>query len=215
LPPDESVELLPVSSLIGEKVPIDWSSTINMAETYRPDIIELKLILEADQQRLLLARNQALPRLNSVALYRWNGVEGEMPNGLNTASQPGQFADWSLGVNFSVPIGLRADRALLRQQELIIRRDQANLQQGLHQAIHLLALTVRNLDQFYEQYLRFQEVRKAAKLNLDQQVAQFNEGLIQFIIVLQAIVDWGNAVSSEAQSLVLYNTELARLEAQT
>lgn len=215
LPPEESVELVPVSSLIGEKVPIDWQNTIQLAETYRPDIIELKLILEADQERLLLSRNQALPRLDGVALYRWNGLEGEMPNGANLSSQPGQFADWNLGVNFSVPLGLRAERAALRQQELVLRRDQVNLQQGLHQAAHQLVLTVRNLDQFHEQYLRFQEVRKAAKINLDQQAAQYREGLIQFIIVLQAITDWGNAVSNEAQSLVLYNTELARLEAQT
>jgi hypothetical protein len=33
--------------------------------------------------------------------------------------------------------------------------------------------------------------------------------------VLQAITDWGNAVSAEAQSLTQYNMELASLEQQT
>jgi hypothetical protein len=74
---------------------------------------------------------------------------------------------------------------------------------------------MRNLEQFYEQYKRFQAVRKAAKVNLDQQIELYNEGLIQFIIVLQAVVDWGNSVSSEANALVQYNTELARLERET
>ncbi len=215
LPPYEPERVVPVSPLIDEKLEVDWERIVNLAETQRPDIIELKLVLEADQQRLILSRNQATPRLDGVALYRWNGLEGEMPNGLNTASQTGQFADWNLGVNFSVPLGLRQDRALLRQQELIIRRDQVNLQQGLHQAVHTLAINLRNLEQFYEQYRRFQAVREAAKINLDQQMAQYNEGLIQFIVVLQAVVDWGNSVSNEAQSLVQYNTELARLERET
>ncbi len=215
LPPYEPQRIVPVSALIEEKVDIDWDATCNLAETQRPDIIELKLVLEADQQRLILSENQALPRLDGVALYRWNGLSGEMPNGLTNTSQSGQFADWNMGVNFSVPLGLRRDRALLRQQELVIRRDRANLQQGLHQAIHLLALNLRNLEQFYEQYRRFQAVRDAAKTNLDAQMAKFNEGLIQFIVVLQAIVDWGNSVSNEAQSLVQYNTELGRLERET
>jgi outer membrane protein TolC len=215
LPPYEPERLIPVSPLVDDKLEIDWERIVGLAEVQRPDIIELKLILEADQQRLLLSRNQALPRLDGVALYRWNGVEGELPGGGTIASRPGQFTDWNLGVNFSVPLGLRAGRAGLRQQELIIRRDQANLEQGLHQVIHLLAGNLRNLEQFYEQYKRFQDVRKAAKLNLDQQLATEGVGNVQFIVVLQAIVDWGNSVSNEAQALIQYNTELARLERET
>ncbi len=103
----------------------------------------------------------------------------------------------------------------MRQSQLLIRRDRANLDQGLHQMQHLLALNLRNLDQFYAQYERFQAVRRAARANLEQQLAQYNVGSAQFIVVLQAIVDWGNAVSSEASSLSQYNTELARLELQT
>ncbi len=215
LPPYEPTKMVPVSSLIDDKLEIDWESAVSLAETHRPDIIELKLVLEADQQRLILSQNQAMPRLDGVALYRWNGLDGEMPNGLPISSAPGQFTDWNMGVNFSVPLGLRRDRALLRQQELIIGRDQINLQQGLHQAVHILALNLRNLEQYFEQYRRFQDVRAAAKTNLDAQMAKYNEGLIQFIVVLQAIVDWGNSVSSEALSLVQYNTELARLEFET
>jgi hypothetical protein len=96
----------------------------------------------------------------------------------------------------------------------LIQRDQLNLQQGLHQASHDLAVTVRNLELAYAQYRRYQEVRQAAQENLDQQIEIGNE-LEQFIVLLQAIVDWGNAISSEAQALVLYNSELAALELQT
>ncbi|MEZ6078085.1 MAG: hypothetical protein R3C56_21160 [Pirellulaceae bacterium] len=60
------------------------------------------------------------------------------------------------------------------------------------------------------------KVRRAVPgTNLEVQLAQYNHGLVQFIVVLQAIVDWGNSVSSEAQALSQYNTELARLEFQT
>lgn len=215
LPPFEAQRLIPSSPLVDERLPIDWERLLELASVQRPEIIELKLILEADLERLLLSRNQASPRLDGVALYRWNGLEGTMPNGTPNASEPGQFADWNLGINFSVPLGLRRERALLRQQELLIRRDRVNLEQGLHQASHDLALNLRNLEQFFEQYQRYRAVRRAARLNLEQQMESYNEQLIQFIIVLQAIVDWGNAVSNEALALVQYNSELARLERET
>ena len=214
LPPYEAERTAPVTPMIDEFIEVDWTLINELAQQERPDIIELKLILEADQQRLLLADNQARPQLNGVALYRWNGLEGTTPAG-NRVGSGGDYQDWSLGVNFSVPLGLRAERASLRQRQLIIQRDRANLEQGLHNMQHLLALSLRNLEQFYAQYERFQAVREAARTNLEQQLAQYNEGIVQFIVVLQAIVDWGNSVSAEAQSLSQYNTELARLELQT
>lgn len=215
LPPFEAERTIPVTPMTVEPIEVDWQAINELAQRQRPDIIELKLILDADQQRLLFADNQAKPQLDGVALYRWNGLEGEVPAGNFIESPSGAFTDWSLGINFSVPLGLRRDRAALRQQRLIIRRDRANLQQGLHQMQHLLALNLRNLDQFFSQYQRFKAVRAAARVNLDQQLARYNSGIVQFIVVLQAIVDWGNSVSSEANALSQYNSERARLELQT
>jgi outer membrane protein TolC len=212
LPPDEPLELVPVSPPTTTRVEPNWIELIGLAAERRPDLIELKLILEADEQFLLQARNQALPALNAVAVYRWNGLEGETPSGVEISTGPGEFTDWTLGVNFSVPLGLRAERAALRQQELILARDRTNLDQGLHGAVHELADNVRNLAQYYEQYLAFQDARQAARTNLDQQLAEFRAGRAIFLNVLQAITDWGNAVSAEAQALAQYNTELANLE---
>lgn len=215
LPPYQPLRAVPVTPMLDQRITVDWTAINELAQRERPDIIELKLILEADQQRLLIADNQARPQLDTVALYRWNGLEGIAPAGNRVRSGSGEFEDWSLGVNFSVPLGLRAERATLRQRQLIIQRDRANLDQGLHQMQHQLALSLRNLEQFHAQYERFQAVRQAARVNLEQQLAQYNQGIVQFIVVLQAIVDWGNSVSAEAQALAQYNTEIAQLELQT
>ena len=42
---------------------------------------ELKLALEADEQRRIVAENQTLPQLDAAAGYRWNGLEGDTPRG--------------------------------------------------------------------------------------------------------------------------------------
>ena len=230
LPPVDGERIVPVSPPTLQRLEPDWQSLLVLAEERRPDVVELKLIIEADQQLLLQSQNTALPRVDAVALYRWNGLEGEMPNSTDLRSRPGQFTDWTMGVNFSVPLGLRQARAALRRQELLIARDRTNLDQGVHNAVHILALNVRGVSQFYEQYLAFRDLRIATRRNLDIQLRRYIEGYTGgvagagagpravdplFLNVLQAITDWGNAISNEANSLTQYNTQLATLERQT
>ena len=215
LPPSDGSVLVPVTPPIREPFEPDWLRLIEMAERQRPDLVELKLILEADEQSLLLAQNQALPKLDAVGTYRWNGIEGVLSDGTTFQSGPGQFTEWDLGINFSVPLGLRQARASTRRRELIIARDRMNLQQGLHAAVHSLALNVRAIDQAYEQFLAYQEAREAARLNLEQQLAQYRSDRVIFLNVLQAITDWGNTISAEANALLQFNTQLANLERQS
>jgi len=214
-PPASTERLVPTSAPQTDKLPVDWDGLVIMAEERRPDVIELKLILEADQQLLLQANNRALPQVDAVGLYRWNGLVGEMPIGDTISSRPGQFTDWTLGVTFSVPLGLREARAGLRRQQLNITRDRANLDQGLHSAVHAVSISVQNQASLYAQYEAFRLARIAARKNLDAQFAQYRADQVIFLNVLQAITSWGNAVSAEAQSLALYNTELANLERET
>ena len=215
LPPYDPLQIVPTTQPLENRIEPQWEPLVELAEQQRPDIIELKLILEADEQSLLIARNDALPQLDAFMLYRWNGLEGEMPNGVDLASRSSQFQDWTLGVNFSVPLGLRQARAGLRRQELLIVRDRANLQQGLHSATHILAASLRNLDQFFEQYLALIEARTAAQRNLELQIAVNRSGSANLLVVTQAITDWGTAVINETQSLLQYNAELANLERET
>jgi outer membrane protein TolC len=219
LPPGTHLE--PYTFPSGNRLEVKWEDLVKLAEEHRPDLIELKLILDADRQMLIQAQNQARPKLDATMLYSWNGLEGSMPNREEISRFGGTLNQWTFGVNFSVPFGLRQSRAALRQQELTIFRDQANLDQGLHSASHSLALQVRNLAQFYDQYLAFREARKASRTNLELQLAKFQVGAPArggqtiFLDLLQAVTDWGNAVSAESQALTQYNGELALLEQET
>ncbi len=215
LPPVDRPQMVPVTPPRTSRYEVAWEEVLRMASEYRPDLIELKLVLEADQQQLVQANNSALPQLDATASYRWNGMEGRTPDMYYIGTEPGEFAGWTLGVNFSVPLGLRAGRAQLRDTELLIMRDRANLRQGLHNASHLLATNYRNLDRYYEQYKTYQEAHKAAQINLEYQLAAYRTGRSIFLNVLQAIIDWGNSAASEAGTLALYNTELANLQAQS
>ncbi len=216
LPSSYPLELEPTTPPTSEKIAFDWTQVIDVAQVRRPDLIELKLILEADQQNLILARNQMQPNLDLVSLYRWNGLEGTTPEGATMSTSGGEATDWTVGVNFSVPLFLRAERAGLRSAELLITRDRAALEQGVETARQILANNFRNLDQFYAQYEAFTQAREASKQNLERQFAAYEVEIdVIFLNVLQAINEWGNSVSLQAQSLTLYNIELANLERET
>jgi outer membrane protein TolC len=215
LPPTDDRYIVPVSAPTSQRLRPEWDKLVQLAESRRPDIIELKIIIEAEQQRLLQAENQMLPQANAVAAYQFNGLSGTMPNGDGLASGAGRYTNWTLGVNFSVPLGLRQGRAMVRQEKLLILRDRANLDQGLHNAIHELSTTVRDLDSAYEQYLAYKETRAAAEINVKVQNEKFRAGQSIYLNVLQALNDWGNAVTSEAAALLSYNVALATLERRT
>lgn len=218
LPPSIPPRIIPVTPPSLERLNVEWQTIVDVAVRRRPDLIELKLVIEADEQQILIADNQAKPQLDAVALYRWNGLEGRTPVQAYEQTYPGQFADWVLGVNFSVPLGLREGRAALRQQQLIVMRDRANLEQALHNSLHELATNYRDLAQYYDLYLAYKDTRAAAAVDLDAQTKIYAYGPDRnkiYLNVLQAITSWGNAVSSEAQSLAQYNTELATLQEQT
>jgi hypothetical protein len=216
LPVTERVALEPITPPTSDQILFDWNQVTQVAQVRRPDLIELKLILEADQQNLILARNQRQPNLDLVGLYRWNGLEGMTPEGTRLSTNGGESTDWTVGVNFSVPLFLRAERASVRSAELLITRDRAALEQGVLTARQILANNFRNIDQFYAQYEAFTVSREAAKVNLERQFAYYETGAdVFFLNVLQAISDWGNSVSLQAQSLMQYNIELANLERET
>lgn len=215
LPPEDGQRLVPSTPPTRDRLEFQWVELVETAQRRRPDLIELQLVLLADQRRLLQADSLARPALNAQAIQSWNGIRGRALNGNIVSGQLNDNPNWTLGVTFEVPLGLRDSRATLRNRELIIARDRANISQGLHQTEHDLATTVRTLDQLYAQYEAFKETRAAARENLAVQSQEYKTGRVIFLDVLQAITAWGDAVSSEANALTQYNTSLANLEEST
>lgn len=215
LPPTGPEEFVPVTPPTTTEFGFDWPALVELAEVSRPDIIELKLVLEADYQQLLQSRNAALPQLDASAIYRWNGLEGELiTTGDYVDASFDNATDWRVGVDFSVPLGLRQGRARLRQQQLIIARDRANLNQALLEVLQALSASIRSLNLQYAQYQAALRTRKATAENLRLQRSAVELGTSDYINLLLAVSDWGNAISEEARALTQYNSSLANLERQ-
>ncbi|MFN9720479.1 MAG: TolC family protein [Planctomycetota bacterium] len=214
LPPEDGIRLVPSTPPTRDRVEFQWEEIVDTAQLRRPDLIELNLVLMADQQQLVRSRNLARPSLDAQAIHRWDGLQGRTLAGQDLSAPFDNNTDWTLGVTFSVPLSLRESRANLRNSELLIARDRANIQQSIHQIEHSLATTLRNIDLNLGQYEAFREAREAALRNMKAQEAKTGN-LANLLAFLQAVNDWANVVSLEAQALASYNTELANLEEQT
>lgn len=215
LPPSDGVQIVPSTPPTRDQVQFRWNEINDTAQSLRPDLVEMNLILMADRKRLVQSRNLAHPQLDAVALQRWDGLSGQVINGNQLSSGLGDNSSWTMGVNFSVPLSLRKSRAQVRNHELLIMKNRALIQQNLHLIEHQLATSVRNIDQNFLQYEAFRDARQAAKENLEVRVQRLFTGNENFLNFLQGVTDWGNAVASEAQALTSYNTGLADLERQT
>lgn len=215
LPAEDGFRLVPSTPPTRDTVAFRWEEIVETAQSRRPDLIELNLVLMADQQQLVRSRNLAQPSLDAQAIHRWDGLQGRTVAGQNLNTPFDNHTDWTLGVTFEVPVSLRASRANLRNSELLIARDRANIEQSLHQIEHLLATTLRNIDQSLAQYEAFREARAAADRNVETQRREFVLGRTNALNLLLAINEQTNAALSEAQALAAYNSQLANLEFQT
>lgn len=220
LEPFDGLDIVAVTPPTEQRTAIDWHYAVQIAEQNRCDLIQLKLVVESDERQVQLARNTALPRVDATARYGFNGLEGRTQTGDYLVGRAGDFPGWQLGVDVSMPLGLREARADLRRLELVLARDRANLHEGLRQASNALARSYRNLAQYYEEYVETKRASSAALVNVEAQkdrwqvggVAAGGIGQTPYLNYLQAITNWGTTKSAEAQALLRYNSELAAFE---
>ncbi len=220
LPPVPNMRIVPVTPPVRQRIDTEWDQLVATASEQRPNIIERKLSIEAIQQQLIVNCNNTLPQLDAVGTAGVSGLAARNTPIGTVRSDAFQATNVQIGLQLRTPLGQRAARAALREQQLSLARERANLRQDLHAATHSLAQSIRSLESFYQQYEAFQKVREASKTNLDRRfevvrVGGLPDEPLVYLDVLQAVTDWGNSVSSEAQALTRYNAEIANLERQT
>jgi hypothetical protein len=126
-------------------VAFDWSGIHCEAITRRVEIRGEKWEIKRHELELIAARNLLLPRLDAVGRYRWLGLGDHLFDGgtgfLNPATgnpalnssafgvlDSGEFQEWQVGLQLSVPIGFRRELSSIRHHELLIARERAVLQ---------------------------------------------------------------------------------------
>lgn len=117
----------------------DWESSLQEALTLRPEIQKQHITLKKREMELLAAQNFLNPRLDAVGRYRFRGmgddlIAGGTQNGGTPASSlgnlgTGDYQEWMMGVEMTVPIGYRKGHAAVNHAELMIARERIMLKE--------------------------------------------------------------------------------------
>jgi hypothetical protein len=198
------------------RVAFDWSGIHCEALTRRVEVRKQKWEIKRRELELIAARNLLLPRVDAIGQYRWLGLGDELLNQSDAAfNQPGssafgvltsgQFQEWQLGLQASVPIGFRRELSGVRHHELLLARDRALLQDLELEISHQLGNSIRDIDLSYGLTQTNFNRRIAAEAEVVAVAAQYEYQQITLDLLLDAQRRRAEAESAYYRSLVDYN----------
>lgn len=209
-------------------VAFNWQDVHCEALTRSVELRQQKWRIKQDELELLAAKNFLLPRLDLVANYRWVGVGDSLlnPNGTplttNTLQgfqgtdafstlMSGQFQESQVGVQGLINLGFRRELTTVRNQQLILARERARLQDQELALSHQVTESVRNLDTFYKISQTLFNRRVAAEVQVDATNEQYLAGAVTLDLLLDAQRRRADAESAYFRSITDYTRAITRL----
>jgi outer membrane protein TolC len=138
MPINDGQLLRPSDEPILAPVVFDWDLSLTEALMNRAELRRQKWLIEQRQLQLIAARNFLKPDLDVFGRYRWRGLGESLidPDGGGPRFDDafdtlvsGDFQEWQLGVELSIPIGNRRAHAGVRNAEFRLVREQALLKE--------------------------------------------------------------------------------------
>ena len=130
------------------KMVYDWGELSAEAMMRRPELRRQRALVERAEAELVADKNFLLPQLDILGRYRLRGF-GQGWMGPRDAQDPfdnalanlttGQFQEWELGFEYTMPIGFRRGYAAVRNGQLRLARERVVLEDQERQVIHDLS----------------------------------------------------------------------------
>lgn len=221
LPTYDGSLLTPIDTPSQLKANFDVGTLVQTAYSQRPDLNRRRSRRQEQEWRLVAAQNGKLPQLDLKALYRTSGLDAQLDNSLNQMSEF-NYTDWTLGLEFSVPLGNRRAKADVDSAELQLMRELALLRGFEEQVVFEFADLIAQLQTTWERYesamrqMQYtQEWLRLARIRFSSPPAA-NRGddwlllaLYDYQVAMQSYI---TASTTASEMLSAYNTLLVRIE---
>lgn len=206
------------------KVSFEWNEIHCEALARSVELRQQKWRVKSDELVLIAAKNLLLPRLDAIGRYRFLGLgddwldpDRDRSNGQLAGTNAfqslttGDFQEWQLGVQLSVPIGLRNQLSGVRNAQLTLARDRAVLQDQELELSHELADAVRNLEGNYTLSQSNFNRRVAAERQVEAVQAAFEAETVTLDLLLDAQRRRADAEVAYYRSLTDYNRSVSQI----
>ncbi|TWT89881.1 Outer membrane efflux protein [Pseudobythopirellula maris] len=158
LPTSDGQLLRPSTEPVVSQVVFDWEHVASEAVERRAELRRQRWRIRRRELEYVASKNHLLPRLDAVGRYRFRGFgddfahsggnNGRFDNSLEDLTT-GDFQEWQVGVELSVPIGFRQAHAGVRNAELHLARERAILCDQQSEVVHEVAGAVAEVDRAY------------------------------------------------------------------
>ena len=219
LPINDGKLIRPIDKPPQAKVVFDWCQVMDEALARRPELRRQRAQVKRADMELIATKNFLLPRFDLTGKYRLRGFGHDWMGQPETASpynnaltnlMTGQFQEWEMGFQYSMPLGFRREYAAVRNAQLRIARERALLDEQERQAVHDLSAAVADAQRaFTVRQVAYNRLDAAQKQNDLARNAFFElGGKVSLEVVLDARIRLADAETSYHAACIDYAVDL-------
>jgi len=217
-----ATQLYPLDKQPSDYVLPDRPELFESAREKSPSILLAELDIDNAALQRHFFRNQLKPQLDLQFQAGLNGLSGDERSAIGSryaGSWPDSFSSaaaadgyqWSIGLEFSLPLGNRSATAKLRQSKLQEKQahyQQRDLEAELDRALEQQSI---NLKRAFEQVKIAERFERLARLSLQQEQRRLEEGLSDTFRIINFQDNMIDAKIGRINALVQYFSSVAEM----
>lgn len=206
-----NVKLAPLTKAReAEDIEYDMDDLLLMAMENRPDYKRLMVDLKSKGLDINTARNELMPQLDFTGAWKYNAIAGNYSNAFDDVWKR-KYHNFSVGVEFSYPIGNRSANAAVRQANYELTRAQIAVREMRVQISHELRDAIRQVGLQREKIQATRESWRLAKERYEGEKKRLEAGITIPYQVREAERNYHNETVSKTRALLDYQIARARI----
>ena len=219
LPMNDGEVLRPSTEPVLEQLSPDWETAANDGLAQRIELRRQKWQIRSLKLQLDAARSLVRPQLDAVGSYAVMGNGDAMLSQSSDSVYGSMTADdldtWSMGLEMSLPVGLRQSRSQSRNYELQLAKANAVLAAQEQSVAHDIATAIQDLAAAWAASQSNLRRIRAAENHVAVRTIQFEKGTKTSDLMLRAQASLADAEVAYHQQLVNYNKAITNFHLAT
>jgi len=215
MPMNDGTVLRPVTEPARTELKPDWEACLQDGLSKRTELRRQKWQIKSLQLQLDAARSLVRPQLDAVGSYAVNGfgdrlISEDRSSGYGSMTG-GDLTTWGVGLEMSIPLGLRQARSQARNYELQLSRANAVLAAQERSIAHDISIAMQEVSAAWRaaesNYNRVQAAEERVRLLKAEQ----DIGTLTLDLVLRAQASLAEAEAAYFRQVVAYNKAITSL----
>ncbi|MFM7926709.1 MAG: TolC family protein, partial [Pirellula sp.] len=157
----------------------DWENSISDALVNREELRRQRWVIKQRELELIANRNFLKPQLDAIAAYRLRGFDAQFNTPFDN-----DFQEWSLGLDYLMPVGYRRGHAAVRNTQLALARE-AQVLVEQERAVHFgLSNAINESKRAFENLVIQKNRYESAENQIKALRARVEKGQVEQVFVL-------------------------------